>query len=138
VAHVFYKRASWLKTIIEDLFCRPIDVRPLVSTRLQAEEVISIRLTQQQARLLRALGTRTRAAICGGGAGTGKCWWGEDCFDIRQLPATLYCMWHWFFQFEGSVARYEDCVAMFFQRTCPARKCRPISLTIARMHSIIA
>jgi hypothetical protein len=57
--------------IIEDLFCRPIDVRPLVSTRLQEEEVIRIRLTQQQARLLRALGTRKRAAICGG-AGTGK------------------------------------------------------------------
>jgi hypothetical protein len=58
-------------SIIEDLFCRPIDVRPLVSTRLQEEEVIRIRLTQQQARLLRALGTRKRAAICGG-AGTGK------------------------------------------------------------------
>jgi len=58
-------------SIVEDLFCRPIDVRPLVSTRLQEEEVIRVRLTQQQARLLRALGTRKRAAICGG-AGTGK------------------------------------------------------------------
>jgi len=57
--------------IIEDLFCRPIDVRPLVSTHLQEEEVIRIRLTRQQSRLLRALGTRKRAAICGG-AGTGK------------------------------------------------------------------
>jgi superfamily I DNA and RNA helicase len=42
-----------------------------VSTRLQEEEIIRIRLTEQQARLLRALGTRKRAAICGG-AGTGK------------------------------------------------------------------
>lgn len=57
--------------IIQDLFCRPLEVRPLVSTRLQDEEVIRIRLTQQQARLLRALGTRKRAMICGG-AGTGK------------------------------------------------------------------
>jgi hypothetical protein len=57
--------------IIEDLFCRPVEVRPLVSTRLQEEEIIRVRLTQQQARLLRALGTRRRAVICGG-AGTGK------------------------------------------------------------------
>jgi hypothetical protein len=71
------KETSWKPlgkdgiAIIEELFCRPLEVRPLVSTRLQEEEVIRIRLTQQQARLLRALGTRKRAAICGG-AGTGK------------------------------------------------------------------
>jgi len=57
--------------IVEDVFCKPIDVRPLVSTLLEEEEVIRIRLTQQQARLIRALGMRRRAAICGG-AGTGK------------------------------------------------------------------
>lgn len=57
--------------LAEDVFCKPIDVRPLVSTRLEEEEVIRIRLTQQQARLMRALGMRRRAAICGG-AGTGK------------------------------------------------------------------
>jgi len=57
--------------LVEDVFCKPIDVRPLVSTRLEEEEFIRIRLTQQQARLIRALGMRRRAAICGG-AGTGK------------------------------------------------------------------
>lgn len=58
-------------TFIEDLFCKAREVRPLVSTQLREEEAIRIRLTEQQARILRALGRRRRAAICGG-AGTGK------------------------------------------------------------------
>ncbi len=57
--------------IAEDIFCKPVEVRPLVSSELEDEEVIRIRLTEQQARLLRSLGGRKRAAVCGG-AGTGK------------------------------------------------------------------
>ncbi len=48
-----------------------IEVRPVLSAQLAEEEAIRVRLTQQQSRVLRALGTRTRAAVCGG-AGTGK------------------------------------------------------------------
>ncbi len=48
-----------------------LEARPLLSARIDAEETVRIRLTQQQSRVLRALGTRQRAAISGG-AGTGK------------------------------------------------------------------
>lgn len=57
--------------IVEDIFCKPVEVRPLVSALLKEEEVARIRLTEQQARVLRVLGLRKKAAICGG-AGTGK------------------------------------------------------------------
>lgn len=56
---------------IEDAFCKPLEIRPLISARLQEEEIIRIRLTEQQSHVLRVLGRRKRAAICGG-AGTGK------------------------------------------------------------------
>jgi hypothetical protein len=56
---------------IEEIFCPPLVVRPLLADVLEEEEAIRIRLTDQQARLLRALGRRPRAAIAGG-AGTGK------------------------------------------------------------------
>lgn len=48
-----------------------IDARPLVSAQLDAEEAVRVQLTQQQSRILRGIGARKRAAICGG-AGTGK------------------------------------------------------------------
>ena len=57
--------------LVEELFCRPLEVRPLVSARLRDEEVVRVRLTNQQARVLRFLGSRRRASISGG-AGTGK------------------------------------------------------------------
>lgn len=57
--------------IAEEVFCRQIEVRPLVSVLLRDEEVRRIKLTEQQSRILRTLGARHRAAICGG-AGTGK------------------------------------------------------------------
>jgi hypothetical protein len=41
------------------------------AAQLHAEEAIRIQLTQQQSRILRGIGARKRAAICGG-AGTGK------------------------------------------------------------------
>jgi hypothetical protein len=57
--------------LVEELFCKQREVRPLVSAQLREEEAIRIKLTEQQARILRVLGRRRRAAICGG-AGTGK------------------------------------------------------------------
>lgn len=57
--------------LIEGIFCRPINIRPLVSAQLEKEEGIRISLTQQQALLLRTLALRNRVAISGG-AGTGK------------------------------------------------------------------
>jgi UvrD-like helicase C-terminal domain/AAA domain/Nuclease-related domain len=55
----------------ETLLCKPVLVRPLLSRELALEEEKRIELTRQQARLLRAIGMRRRAMICGG-AGTGK------------------------------------------------------------------
>lgn len=58
-------------SLVATIFCRSIEVRPLLAQSLQAEEQIRIRLTEQQARVLRILGGRKRAVISGG-AGTGK------------------------------------------------------------------
>ena len=58
-------------SIVKDLYCREIFVRPLLKSELQEEEALRIRLTEQQARTLRMLGLRKKAAISGG-AGTGK------------------------------------------------------------------
>jgi hypothetical protein len=57
--------------LIEKFLSGPIKVRPLIAKEISDEEEIRITLTKQQARLLRALGNRRRALICGG-AGTGK------------------------------------------------------------------
>src|SRR6185437_6824012 len=57
--------------LVEQILCGSIEVRPLLSVQLAHEEVVRIRLTDQQARVLRIIGGRTRALI-GGGAGTGK------------------------------------------------------------------
>ncbi len=50
---------------------RKLEARPLLAKKLAEEEVVRIALTEQQSRVLRALGSRTHAAISGG-AGTGK------------------------------------------------------------------
>lgn len=57
--------------IVEQILCGSIDVKPLLSIALAHEEEIRIRLTEQQARVLRVIGGRHRALIAGG-AGTGK------------------------------------------------------------------
>ena len=56
---------------LERLLSGPIKVKPLIAKEIADEEAVRVTLTQQQARLLRALGGRRRAVICGG-AGTGK------------------------------------------------------------------
>lgn len=57
--------------IAEQILCSSICVKPLLSIALANEEEIRIRLTEQQARVLRVIGGRHRALV-GGGAGTGK------------------------------------------------------------------
>ena len=51
--------------LVEELFCKPREVRPLVSAQLREEEVIRIRLTEQQGRILRALGRRALVPLSG-------------------------------------------------------------------------
>lgn len=57
--------------LIEDILCRPIDVRPILRATVDDAERQRIRLTANQAKTLRVLGGRRRAVISGG-AGTGK------------------------------------------------------------------
>jgi hypothetical protein len=71
-------------SLIEAIFCRSIEVRPLLAQTLHAEEQIRIRLTAQQARALRILGGRKRAVISGG-AGTGKTLLAAE--KVRRLAA---------------------------------------------------
>jgi hypothetical protein len=56
---------------VEAVLCRPLKARPLIAKKLADEEQLRVSLTDQQSRVLRALGARSHAAICGG-AGTGK------------------------------------------------------------------
>jgi hypothetical protein len=56
---------------VEELLCTPREVRPLLSHLLDEEEQEHIRLTEDQARVLRVLGRRNRVVVSGG-AGTGK------------------------------------------------------------------
>jgi len=57
--------------IIEDIFCRPIDVRPVLRAAIDDAEAQRIRLTVSQAKVLRIIAGRRRAVVSGG-AGTGK------------------------------------------------------------------
>lgn len=57
--------------IIEDILCRPIDVRPVLRAAIDDAEAQRIRLTENQAKVLRIIAGRRRAVVSGG-AGTGK------------------------------------------------------------------
>lgn len=57
--------------VVRELFCSPREVRPALSRIIDDEESEHIRLTEEQARVLRALGKRNRVVVSGG-AGTGK------------------------------------------------------------------
>lgn len=57
--------------LVEDILCSPVEVRPALRAILDAAELARIRLTTNQAKVLRILGNRKRAVIAGG-AGTGK------------------------------------------------------------------
>lgn len=57
--------------IVEDILCRPVDVRPIMRSAVDDAEQQRIRLTINQAKVFRVIGGRRRAVISGG-AGTGK------------------------------------------------------------------
>jgi hypothetical protein len=57
--------------IVEQVMCRPIVVRPLLRDILNADDKLRVRLTTEQASVLRTLSRHKRAAIVGA-AGTGK------------------------------------------------------------------
>lgn len=57
--------------VAESILHGRIEARPLLASVLANEEQVRIELTEQQSRVLRGLGTRRRAIVCGG-AGTGK------------------------------------------------------------------
>ena len=58
-------------SIVKDLFCKDIHVKPLLKFELEKEEEKRIKLTEEQARIFTMLGSRKKALISGG-AGTGK------------------------------------------------------------------
>ena len=72
------------------ILCGRLEARPLVSSVLAEEERVRILLTEQQSRVLRAIGSRKQAAICGG-AGTGKTLLALDraCACSKQGMKTL-------------------------------------------------
>jgi superfamily I DNA and RNA helicase len=57
--------------LVEDVLCKSIEVRPALRSVLDDAERTRLRLTSNQAKVLRILGGRQRAVISGG-AGTGK------------------------------------------------------------------
>lgn len=57
--------------LIEDILCKPIDSRPVLRAAVDDAEQQRIRLTANQAKVLRVIGGRRRAVVSGG-AGTGK------------------------------------------------------------------
>lgn len=57
--------------VVEDILCSPIDVRAVLRVSVEQVEERRIRLTAEQAKVLRTLGGRRRAVVSGG-AGTGK------------------------------------------------------------------
>lgn len=57
--------------LVEDILCRSIDVRPALRAAVDDAEQQRLRLTANQAKVLRTIGGRKRAVVSGG-AGTGK------------------------------------------------------------------
>lgn len=57
--------------VVEQILCHPIDVRPLLRDILDVDNKLRIRLTNEQASVLRTIARHKRAAIVGA-AGTGK------------------------------------------------------------------
>ncbi len=57
--------------VVEDILCRSIEVRPILRSTIDAVEQQRIKLTANQAKVFRVIGSRRRAIVAGG-AGTGK------------------------------------------------------------------
>lgn len=82
VAWLARLRAFWWRTgddalgphgvqLVEEILCSSIEVRPALRSVLDEAEQTRLRLTTNQAKILRIIGSRKRAVISGG-AGTGK------------------------------------------------------------------
>lgn len=57
--------------LVEDVLCRSIEVKPVLRSTVDDAEKLRVRLTANQAKVLRTIGGRKRAVVSGG-AGTGK------------------------------------------------------------------
>lgn len=71
--------------LVEEILCKSIEVRPILRPVLDDTERQRIRLTNNQAKVLRTIGGRKRAVISGG-AGTGKTLIAVE--KARQLAST--------------------------------------------------
>lgn len=72
--------------LVEDILCRSIEVRPALRSTLDDAEQQRLRLTANQAKVLRTIGGRRRAVISGG-AGTGKTVLAvEKARQLAQVP----------------------------------------------------
>jgi hypothetical protein len=72
--------------LVEDILCKSIEVRPALRATLDDAEQQRLRLTANQAKVLRTIGGRRRAVISGG-AGTGKTVLAvEKARQLAQVP----------------------------------------------------
>lgn len=71
--------------LVEEILCKSIEVRPALRSVLADAEQTRLRLTANQAKILRIIGGRKRAVIAGG-AGTGKTLIAQE--KARQLAET--------------------------------------------------
>lgn len=71
--------------LVEDILCKSVDVRPVLRAAVDDTELQRLRLTANQAKILRTIAGRRRAVVSGG-AGTGKTLIAID--KARQLALT--------------------------------------------------
>jgi hypothetical protein len=75
--------------LIEDILCKSIEVRPVLSSAVDDVEQQRLRLTGNQAKVLRTIGGRRRAVVSGG-AGTGKTVLAvEKAKQLAHLPSSV-------------------------------------------------
>lgn len=75
--------------LVEDILCKSIEVRPALRAVVDDAEQQRLRLTANQAKVLRTIGGRRRAVISGG-AGTGKTVLAvEKAKQLAQLPLNV-------------------------------------------------
>jgi hypothetical protein len=75
--------------LVEDILCRSIEVRPALRAAIDDAEQQRLRLTANQAKILRIIGGRKRAVVSGG-AGTGKTLLAvEKARQLAQMDLTV-------------------------------------------------